>query len=74
MSEKPINNTVRVTPEDIQTRQGKTDWERLRNMTEEEIHANALMDEDAQPTDFDYWKDAEVVHPQKSASLGDEGG
>ena len=28
---------------------GKTDWERLRNMTDEEVYAAALADPDAQP-------------------------
>ena len=31
--------------------QGRTDWERLRNMTDEEAHQNALSDPDNPPLD-----------------------
>jgi uncharacterized protein (DUF4415 family) len=41
----------------------KTDWERLRNMTEEEIEANALSNPDALPMSAEMWKDAVVVMP-----------
>lgn len=32
----------------------KTDWNRLREMTDEEVHAAALADPDAQPTEADW--------------------
>jgi putative transcriptional regulator len=47
---------VQVLP-DNSTRplEDKTDWKRLRAMTEEEVHAAALADPDAQPlTDADF--------------------
>ncbi len=42
---------------------GKTDWEKVKNMTEEEIHQAALSDPNAQPTDEAFWNDAEIVVP-----------
>ena len=43
----------------------RTDWKRLREMAEEEVHAAALADPDAQPTDDEFWKDARVVVPNQ---------
>jgi hypothetical protein len=43
--------------------QGRTDWERLRNMTEEEIEAAAASDPDNPPTDREFWRDARTVYP-----------
>jgi uncharacterized protein (DUF4415 family) len=34
------------------------------SMTEEEIHAAALSDPDAQPTTPEFWKNARVVYPK----------
>ena len=50
-------------------RQSKTDWDRLKAMTEEEIEANALADLDAQLTDETFWTEAEVTKPVKKVSL-----
>jgi uncharacterized protein (DUF4415 family) len=50
-------------------RQSKTDWDRLKAMTEEEIEANALADLDAQPTDETFWTEAKVSKPVKKVSL-----
>jgi uncharacterized protein (DUF4415 family) len=33
-------------------------------MTEEELHANALSDPDAQPTTPEFWKNARIVYPK----------
>jgi uncharacterized protein (DUF4415 family) len=45
---------------------GKTDWERLRNMTDEEIEKAVAEDPDAPPIlDENFWKNAVVVSPQK---------
>ena len=38
----------------------KTDWERLKNMKDEDIDYS-----DIPETDDDFWKDAEVVAPVK---------
>ena len=45
-------------PEDTES-----DWERVKAMTEEEIDEAARADPDAQPTDAEFWKDAEIVLP-----------
>jgi uncharacterized protein (DUF4415 family) len=40
---------------------GETDWNRLRNMTEEEIEA-AASDPDSPPTDEEFWRDARTIY------------
>ena len=42
---------------------GETDWDRLRNMTEEEIEAAAASDPDNPPTDEEFWRDARTIYP-----------
>jgi uncharacterized protein (DUF4415 family) len=42
---------------------GRTDWERVRNMTEEEIEAAAASDRDNPPTDEEFWRDARTIYP-----------
>lgn len=44
-------------------RKGKTDWARLRVMSEEEINAAARSDPDNPPTTLADWQDAIVVVP-----------
>ncbi len=52
MSEEHI---VRYSPGDLLPEDDRTDWKRLRAMTEEEIEANALSDPDNPPlTDEDF--------------------
>lgn len=41
----------------------RTNWERLRTMTDAEVHAAAMSDPDAQPMDEAAWKTARVVRP-----------
>ena len=43
--------------------QDLTDWERVKQMTNKEIEANANKDPDCQPKDDDFWDDAKVVKP-----------
>ena len=43
----------------------KTDWRRLRSMTDDEIRAAIVDDPDAQPTDETFWKEARVVAPRR---------
>ena len=43
------------------TTKARTDWERLRKMTEEEIEAAARSDPDNPPTDQEFWRDARTV-------------
>ncbi len=51
--------------------ESKTDWERIHNMTDEEIERNA--DEDAEsppyPYPTDFWQDAELVSPKEKISI-----
>ncbi len=44
---------------------GKTDYERLRNMTEEEIEENAKSDPDAPPITEEDFKRFKRVNPKK---------
>ena len=53
------------------TTEPKTDWRRLRSMTEEEVHAAIIDDPDAKPTDEAFWKDARVVMPRRKADRDD---
>jgi len=47
----------------------KTDWRRLRSMTDEELHAAIIDDPDARPTDEAFWEDARVVSPQRKETV-----
>jgi len=42
-------NITRISWEEWKQMKGKTDWERIHNMTEEEIEQNALDDPDSYP-------------------------
>lgn len=58
-------NIVRYSREEIERMgPGQTDWERVRNMTDEEIEAAAASDPDSVPFGLD-WSDAELVIPKK---------
>jgi uncharacterized protein (DUF4415 family) len=46
-----------------------TDWERLRGMTDEEVHAAVTDDPEIKPTDDDFWKTARVVMPQAKKTV-----
>jgi uncharacterized protein (DUF4415 family) len=47
----------------------KTDWPRLRSMTDNEIHAAIIEDPDAVPTDEGFWKDARPVTPRRKETI-----
>jgi uncharacterized protein (DUF4415 family) len=49
--------------------EGGTDWEKLRNMSDDEVHAAAVADPDAQPTDETFWKNAKVVLPEAKETV-----
>jgi uncharacterized protein (DUF4415 family) len=51
------------------TTEPKTDWRRLRSMTDEEVHAAIIDAPDAKPTDEAFWKDAHVVMPQRKETV-----
>jgi uncharacterized DUF497 family protein len=61
---KKDEHIVRYTRETVP--KGRTDWERLRRVTDEEIEQAARSDPDAPPTDFEYWQDARVVPPRET--------
>jgi uncharacterized protein (DUF4415 family) len=41
----------------------RTDWDRVRAMTDEEVEAAAVSDPDAPPLDEAFWREAQVVFP-----------
>ena len=43
----------------------ETDWETLRQMTDEEIHAAVESDPNIDPTNANFWMNAKVVLPQR---------
>jgi uncharacterized protein (DUF4415 family) len=43
----------------------KTDWRRLRSMTDDEIRAAIVDEPDAQPNAEAFWKEARVVMPRR---------
>jgi hypothetical protein len=47
----------------------RTDWRRLRAMTEQEVHAAVVADPDANPTDEAFWKSARLVVPQPKKQM-----
>jgi uncharacterized protein (DUF4415 family) len=49
--------------------QPETDWERLRHMSDADIHAAVLNDPDIIPTDEDFWQNATVVLPQRKPTI-----
>jgi hypothetical protein len=55
MSGDSIGKTAKAEP--------GTDWQWLRRMTDEEVHAAVLEDPEINPTDEDFWKMARVVRP-----------
>ena len=56
-------NIIRVSLGEWGKMQGKTDWEKVKAMTEEEIEENALSDPDSQPLSDDFWENATIVYP-----------
>lgn len=64
MSEK---RTVKRSAAD--KRKGKTDWERVKALSEEDIEQAALSDADAQPSTAAFWKDATLYMPGPKQSI-----
>ena len=46
-----------------------TDWEKLRNMSDEDLHAAAVADPDAQPTSASFWENAKLVLPETKEAI-----
>ena len=61
MSDDISGTTSKIEP--------KTDWRRLRSMTDEEVHTALIDDPDAQPTDETFWKDARVVMARRKETV-----
>ena len=72
---KKEEHIERYTAEEIEQMlaqgQSKTDWERVRSMSEEEIEQGAEADPDspAYPYPADFWKDGEIVSPKQKISI-----
>ena len=62
MKEEPIGKVAMTT-------ESGTDWERLRTMSDAEIHAAAVADPDAQPTDEAFWGNAKVSLPEAKETV-----
>ena len=58
-----IDSSSKISMDELNQIQDLTDWERVKEMTDEEIEANANDDSDCQPTDDDFWDDAKIVKP-----------
>ena len=55
-------NITTVNWEDIDKLKGQTDWERIRNLTDEEIEQAVADDPDAPPIlDNNFFEEAEIV-------------
>ena len=47
----------------------RTNWKRLRSMTDTQIRAGILKDPDIHPTDKAFWSKAEVVMPRSKKTV-----
>ena len=63
-------NITRVTLDPNNPSKGKTDWEEVDAMTEEEIHAAALSDPDAQPVTPEELKEFRPIPDAKAIREG----
>ncbi|ACK64700.1 hypothetical protein PCC8801_0612 [Rippkaea orientalis PCC 8801] len=55
---------IRVSRNEWAKMTGKTDWNRVKAMSEDEIEKNALDDPDSQPIPDEFWDKAKVIYPQ----------
>ena len=46
-----------------------TDWKRLEEMSDEEVHAGIAADPDVKPTDEGFWKGACLVMPKPKETV-----
>jgi uncharacterized protein (DUF4415 family) len=47
----------------------RTDWNKLRSLTDRQIRRGIETDPDAQPTDAAFWRSAKVVMPQPKETI-----
>jgi hypothetical protein len=57
------NNITKISMDELNQIQDFTNWEKVKEMTDEEIEANANQDPDCQPKDDDFWNDAKLIKP-----------
>ncbi|PSO78056.1 MAG: hypothetical protein BRC44_11990 [Cyanobacteria bacterium QS_4_48_99] len=62
-------NITRVTLEQAREMEDLTDWERVDNITEEEIEQNALNDPDNPPLTDEELEQFETVYPDQQSHL-----
>jgi uncharacterized protein (DUF4415 family) len=48
---------------------GKTDWDQVDALTDEQVRRGIEADPDAHPTDEDFWKEAKVIMPQPKETV-----
>jgi uncharacterized protein (DUF4415 family) len=58
-----------VTTGEALKNKSSTDWERLRNLSDADIHDAIASDPDIIPTDDDFWATAQVVLPQPKTTI-----
>ncbi len=54
---------TRVSDKDVRKLRGRTDWERVRAMTDDAVEAAAEADPDARITNAEFWRSARLVVP-----------
>ncbi len=74
MSVEPTNQNIRILAEDVWKVEGKTDWERVRAMTDEDIDAAIADDPDTIDTDEAFWEDAVASSPLTFLSQEEQNG
>jgi uncharacterized protein (DUF4415 family) len=47
----------------------RTNWKRLRSMTDEQIHSAVISDPDVTPTDEGFWAQAHIVMPHRKQTV-----
>lgn len=46
-----------------------TDWDRLRHLSDANIHAAVAADPDIIPTDEDFWRNAKIILPERKPTI-----
>jgi uncharacterized protein (DUF4415 family) len=62
MSGAPTGKTSKKT-------EPRTDWRRLRSMTDAQVHAAVTRDPDINPTDEAFWMKAKIVMPRHKKTV-----
>lgn len=66
MSEKRTI-TLSSKADALRDQEERTDWERLRRMSDEDAEKAAASDPDAPPTDEEFWDQARLVRPKSKS-------